>query len=79
MLQLPGVFDGDRVTKLLGQTAKLSFSFVESGPYESYDIAGGSYLASKQMIMQNKDDDMYYAVSKEDMVYLEGYLVNANR
>lgn len=76
VLQLPGVFDGDRVTKMLGQTAKLSFSFVESGPYESYDIARGSYLASKQMIMQNKDDNMYYAVSK-DIVLSGEYLVNA--
>ena len=77
LIQLPGIDDPDRIKRLLGKTAKLSFRFTHPR-IESYELSKTSPAPPGYVLMHSENDnDVHYLIQKRIMISGEE-LVDAN-
>ena len=77
LVQLPGVDDPDRIKRLLGKTAKLSFRFTHPR-IESNELTNSSPVPPGYILMNSENDrDVYYLIQKRVMISGEE-LIDAN-
>ena len=68
LVQLPGVDDPDRIKRLLGKTAKLSFRFTHPR-IESNELTSTSSVPPGYILMHlENDEDFYYLIQKKIMI-----------
>ena len=68
LVQLPGVDDPDRIKRLLGKTAKLSFRFTHPR-IESNELTNSSPVPPGYILMSSENDkDIYYLIQRRVMI-----------